>query len=140
MYCMLRRHIILLIVIRPSDGTLSLAAPLVLFESRHRVSPSPFLSSSHTKQLHYANSCTYSHPNLNFLEYTIQILIPHVMWSVQAVRELKIHHTQRHLSALSGIRSTQVQWVYIRTHTFNLKKREAQNFSTQERQAYVLFR
>ena len=42
--------------------------------SRHRVSPSPFLSSSsssHTTQKHYTNSYTYSHPNLNFLPYTI---------------------------------------------------------------------
>ena len=64
-------------------GTLSLAAPLVLFReeqaaSWHRVSPSPFLSlSHHTTQLHYTNNYTYSHPNLNFLQYTIQILIPH---------------------------------------------------------------
>ena len=48
---------------------------------------------------------TYSHPNLNFLPYTIQILI-HVMWSAQAVRDLKIDNTQRHLSALRGTRST----------------------------------
>ena len=60
---------------------------------RHRVSPSPFLSSSHTTQLHYTNSYTYSHPNLNFLQYTIQILVPRVMWSAQAVRDLKIDHT-----------------------------------------------
>ena len=33
---------------------------------------------------------------------TIQIHIPHVMWSAQAVHELKIDHTQRHLSALRG--------------------------------------
>ena len=31
--------------------------------------------------------------NLNFLQYTIQILIPHVMWSAQAVRDSKIDHT-----------------------------------------------
>ena len=62
--------------------------------SQHWVSPSPFLSSSsHTRQLHYTNSYTYSHPNLNFLQYTIQILVPHVMWSAQAVRDLKIDHT-----------------------------------------------
>ena len=75
--------------------------------SRHGVSPSPFLSSSsHTTQLHYTNSYTYSHPNLNFLQYTIQILIPHVMWSAQVVHDSKIDHTQRHLSALCGTRST----------------------------------
>ena len=44
------------------------------------VSPSPFLpSSSHTTQ-----TTTYSDPNLNFLQYTIQILVPH-MWSAQVV-------------------------------------------------------
>ena len=70
--------------------------------SRHRVSPSLFLSSSsHTTQLHYTNSYTYSHPNLNFLQ-----LVPHVMWSAQAVCELKIDHIQCHLSALCRTRST----------------------------------
>ena len=59
--------------------------------SRHRVSPSPFLSSTpDTTQLHYTNSYTYSYSNLNFL----QILIPHVMWSAQAVRNSKIDQTQ----------------------------------------------
>ena len=38
-------------------------------------------------------SYTYRHPNLNFLPYTIQILIPHVMWSAQVVRDSKIDHT-----------------------------------------------
>ena len=38
-------------------------------------------------------SYTYSHPNLNFLQYTIQILVPHVMWSAQAVSDSKIDHT-----------------------------------------------
>ena len=96
---MLRRHIVLLIAIRPSDGDVKPGGPLGGFReeqamSRHRVSPSPFLSSSsHTTQLHYTNSYTYSHLNLNFLQYTIQILIPHVMWSAQVVRELKIDHS-----------------------------------------------
>ena len=73
--------------------------------SRHRVSPSLFLSSSHTTQLHYTNSYTYSHPNLNFLQYTIQILVPQVMWSAQVVRDSKIDHTQRHLYASRGTQS-----------------------------------
>ena len=51
------------------------------------------------KQLHI------QHPNLNFLQYTIQILVPNVMWSAQAVRDLKIYHTQRHLSPLRGTRN-----------------------------------
>ena len=54
----------------------------------------------------------YSHPNLNFLQYTVQILIPHVMWSAQAVRDSKMDHTQRHLSALSEpkARNSAVGW------------------------------
>ena len=83
----------MLIAFRPSDGDVKPGGPLGAFReeqamSQHRVSSSPFLS-SHTIQLHY----TYSHPNLNFLPYTIQILIPHVMWSAQAVRDSKIDHT-----------------------------------------------
>ena len=112
----------------PSDGDVKPGGPLGTFReeqvmSRHRVSPSPFLlSSSHTTQLQYTNSYTYSHTNLNFLQYTIQILVPHVMWSPQAVHELKIDHTKRHLSALRGNRKhVIVQWVGIRTHTTYLK-------------------
>ena len=84
---MLRRHIVLLIAIRPSDGDVKTGSPLVAFREdkvmrRHRVSPSPFFpSSSRTTQLHYTNTYTYSHHNLNFLQYTIQILVPHLMWS-----------------------------------------------------------
>ena len=81
-YSMLRRHIILLIAIHLLDGDVKPGSPLGSFReeqamSRHQVSPSPFLSSSlfHTPQLHYTNS----HPNFNFLQYTIQILVPHVM-------------------------------------------------------------
>ena len=84
---MLRRHIVLLIAILPSDEDVKPAGPIVAFREeqamiRHRVSPSPFLSSSYlTTQLHYTNSYTYTQPNFNFLQYTLQILIPHVMWS-----------------------------------------------------------
>ena len=90
----------MLIAIRPSDGDVKPGGRLGAFReeqamSRHRVSPSPFLSSSsHRTQLLYTNIYTYSHPNLNFLQYTVQILIPHVMWSAQAVHDLKIDHTQ----------------------------------------------
>ena len=68
--CMLRRHIVLLIAIRPLDGDVKPGSPLGAFRqeqamSWHWVSPSPFLSSSsHRTQLLY----TYSHPNLNFLQ------------------------------------------------------------------------
>ena len=96
---MLRRHIVLMIAIRPSDGDVMPGGPFDAFReeqptSRHRVSPSPFLSStSRTTQLHYTNSYTYSHLNLNFLQYTIQILVPHVMRSAQVVRDSKIDNT-----------------------------------------------
>ena len=70
---MLRRHIVLLIAIRPSDGDVKPGGPLGAFQeehamSRQRASPSPFLSSSssHTTQSHYTNTNTYSHPNLTF--------------------------------------------------------------------------
>ena len=48
---MLKRHIVLLIEIRPSDGDVKPGGPLGAFReeqaiSQHRVSPSPFLSSS----------------------------------------------------------------------------------------------
>ena len=54
--CMLRRHIVLLIVIRPSDGDVKPGGPLGALReeqvmSQHWISPSPFLSSSsHTTQ------------------------------------------------------------------------------------------
>ena len=88
-----------MIAIRLSDGDVKRGGPLGAFReeqamSRHRVSPSPFLSSppSHTTQLHYTNNYI-NHPNLNFLQYTIQILVTQAMWSAQAVRDLKIDHT-----------------------------------------------
>ena len=84
---MLRRHIVWPTVdsnssvgwdVKPG-GPLS-AFPEEQAMSRYWVSPSPFLSSSsQTTQLHYTNSYIYSHPNLNFLQYSIQILVPHVM-------------------------------------------------------------
>ena len=89
---MLGRHIALLITIHPLD--VKPGGPLGAFQeeqamSWHRVSTSPFLSSSSS----HTNTYTYSHPNLNYLQYTIQIYIPHVMWSAQAVRDSKIDHT-----------------------------------------------
>ena len=123
---MLRRHIVLLIAIRPSDGDVKPGGPLGAFReeqamSRHRVSPSPVLSSSHTTHNYTTQTVAQSHPNLNFLQYTIKMLVLHVMWSAQAVRELKIDHTQRHLSALRGTRTrnSAVGWLWAcaRTHT-----------------------
>ena len=116
---MLRRYIVLLIAICPSDGDVKPGSPLGALQeeqamSRHRVSPSPFLSSSssHTTELHYTNSYTYNHSNLNFLKYTLQILIPHVMWS-----ENKLHSTPSIRLALNPKRVI-VQWFGIgNTHT-----------------------
>ena len=107
---MLRRHIVLLIAIRPLDGDVKSGGPLGASReeqamSQHRVSPSPFLSSSsssHTRQVHYTNSYMYSHPNLNFLQCTIQIPVPHVTWFAQAVHDSKIDHTLCHLFTLRG--------------------------------------
>ena len=81
-------HIVLLIAIRPSDGDVKPGGPLGDFReeraiSRHRVSLSPSLSSSRTTQLHCTNSYTYNHP----IQYIIEILVPHVMWSAQEVRD-----------------------------------------------------
>ena len=124
---MLRRHIVLLIAIRPSDGDVKPGGPLGAFREeqtmcRHRVSSSPFLSSSsHTTQLHYTNSYTYSHPNLNFLQYTIQILVPYVMWSAQAVRDSK--NRPQSSSSIRLARNPKriiVKWVGIETTTIVL--------------------
>ena len=88
---MLRRHVVLLIEIRPSDGDVKPGGPLGAFREeqamiRHRISPSPFLSSF--------SLSNYHHHHLT--------LVPHVMWSAQAVSELKIDNPQRHLSTLCG--------------------------------------
>ena len=76
---MLRRHIVLLIAIHPSDGDVKPDSPLGAFQEeqamcQHRVSPSPFH--------HYLT------------------LVLRVMWSAQAVHESKIDHTLCHLSTL----------------------------------------
>ena len=127
---MLRRHIVLLIVICLSDGDVKPGGPLDAFReehamSRHRVSPSPFLSSpSHKTRLHNTNSYTYSHPNLNFLQYTIQILVPHVTWSAQTVRELKNIPRTPSIRHARNPKRVIVQWVGIRTNTHNGSDRQ----------------
>ena len=88
---MLRRHIVLLIAIRSSDGDVKPGGPLVLFEKNRLWAGTgfhlllPFIIIPHNtitlhKQLHLL---TYSHPNLNFLPYTIQILIKISLTRVQ---------------------------------------------------------
>ena len=87
---MLRRHIVLLIAIHLFVGDVKPGGLLGAFReeqamSRHRVSPSPFLSSSssHTPRHNYTSQ-TLTHKVTLTSSSTlgpIQILIPHVMWS-----------------------------------------------------------
>ena len=120
---MLRRHIVLLIAIRPSDVDIKPGGPLGAFRedqamSRHRVSPSPFLSSSsHTTQIHYTNSYTYSHHNLNILQHctdtlpTRNVVCPSSVWF-----ENRPHLTPSIRLARNPKRVI-VLWVGINTHT-----------------------
>ena len=119
---MLRRHIVLLIAICPSDGDVKPGGPLGAFweeqaMSRHRISPSPFLSSSssHTTQLHYTNSYTYSHPNLNILQHrtdtlpTRNVVCPSGAWFKNRP------HLTSSLRFARNLKHVIVQWVGIRT-------------------------
>ena len=104
---MLRRHIVLLISIRPSDGDVKPGGPVGVFSRRAGYEPALGFTFSLPFIIIFIphNNYTYSNPNLNFLQYTIQILLPRVMWSAQAVRDSKINNTKRHFSALRGTRS-----------------------------------
>ena len=118
---MLRRHILLLIAIRPSDGDVKPGGPLGAFREeqamrQHRISPSTFVSSSsHTAQLHYTNSYTYSHPKLDFLQHctdtlpTRNVVCPSGAWF-----ENRPHLTQSIRLARNPKRVI-VQWVGTRT-------------------------
>ena len=130
---MLRRHIVLLIAICPSDGDVKPGGPLGAFRekqamSRHRVSPSPFFSSSsscHTTRLHYTNSYTYSHPNLNFLQYTNTDTRPtrNVVCPSGAWIENRQHSTPS-IRLERNPKHEIMQWVGIgntHTHTHTLK-------------------
>ena len=118
-----RRHIALLIAIRPSDEDVKPGGPLGAFReeqamSRHRVSPSPFLSSSHnnttqtvtltvtltsTFSLHYTNT----HPTCN-------VVCPSSAWF-----ENRPHSTPCiHLAW--NPKHVIVQCVGIRTHTHTI--------------------
>ena len=121
---MLRRHIILLIAICPSDGDIKPGGPLGAFQeeqamSRHRVSPSLFLSSSSslTTQSHYTNSYPYSHSNLNFLQhYTDTLPIHNVVCPSGAWFENRPHSTPS-IRLVWNPKRVIVQWVCIGTHT-----------------------
>ena len=110
--------------IRPSDGNVKAWRPLDAFREeqamrRHRVSPSPFLSSSSlTTQLHY----TYSHPNLKFVQHcadtlpTRNVVCPSGAWF-----ENRPHLTPSIRLARYPKRVI-VQWVGIRTDRQNAVK------------------
>ena len=88
---MLRRHIVLLIAIRLSDGDVKLGDPLMLFEKSRLWAGNGFhlLPSFHhhpTQHNYTTHTVTLTSTSYN----TIQILVPHVMWSAQAVRDTKI--------------------------------------------------
>ena len=122
---MFRRHIILLIAIRPSDGDVKPGGPLGAFReeqtmSLHRVSPSPFLSSSsHTTQLHYTNSYTYSHPNLKLspVHYTDTHPTRNVVCPSGAWFENRLH-LKPSIHLVWNPKHVIVQWVDIGTHTY----------------------
>ena len=121
---MSRRHIVLLIEIRPSDGDVKPGSPLGAFReeqamSRHWVSPSPFLSSSsHTTQFHY----TYSHPNLNFLQHctdtlpTRNVVCPSGAWFKNRP------HLMPSIRLVWNPKRVIVQWVGIRTDKLVLRR------------------
>ena len=95
----------------------------------------PFIVIPHsTTQLHYTNTYTVSHPNLNFLQYAIQILIPHVTWSAQVVHESKIDHTKRFYlpCAVPKVCNSEVGWhwkTHTHTHTRQLNPLFKKNYN-----------
>ena len=116
---MLRRHIVLLIMIRPSNGDVKPGSLLGGFReeqamSRHRVSSSPFLSSlSHTTQLHYT---TVTHTvNLKFLQHctdtlpTRNVVCPSSAWLKNRP------HLTPYICLAWNLKHVILQWVGIRT-------------------------
>ena len=122
---MLRRHIVLLIAIRPLHGDVKPGGPLGAFReeqatSRHRVSPSPFLSSSsssHTTQLQCTNTHTVTLTSTSYK--TVLILSPtlNVVCPSGALFENGPHSTPS-IRLERNPKRVIVQWVGIETHTF----------------------
>ena len=121
----LRRHIVLLITIRPSHGDVKPGSPLGAFReelgmNQHRVSPYPFLSSSSPTQYNYTThtvtltSTSYSTLFRYCIHSTRNVVCPSGAWF-----ENRSHST-------SSIRLAQnpkhviMQWVGIATHTHTL--------------------
>ena len=82
--------------------------------SRHRVSLSPFLSSSYTTQLHYTNSYTYSQPQLPTVHYTDTRPTRNVVCPSGAWIENRPHSTSS-IRLARNPKHVIVQWVGIGT-------------------------
>ena len=90
---MLRRRIVLLIAIPPSDEDVNSGGPLGAFSRRAGYEPAPGFTFSLPFIISHNTTTQHKQLHPNFLQDTIQILVPHVMWSAQAVRDSKIDHT-----------------------------------------------
>ena len=128
---MLGWNIVLLTMIHPLD--VKPGSPLGAFReeqamSQHRVSTSLSLSSSsHTTQLHYTNSYMYSHPNLNFLQYTTRnVVCPSGENRPYSTPSIRLTRNPKHVI---------VQWVGIGTHTHTSRFVRLQSYMM--RGAYV---
>ena len=113
---MLRRHIVLLIAIRPSDGDVKPGGPLCAFReeqamSRHRVSPSPFII-PHNTVTHTVTLSSTSYSILYRYRPIRNVVCPSGAWF-----ENRPHSTPSiHLAW--NPKHVIVQWVGIGTHTF----------------------
>ena len=116
------RHIVLSIAIRPSVGDVKPGGPLDAFReeqamSRHRVSPSPFVSSSSntTQTLTHTVTLT-SLPPIHYTDTrpTRNVACPSGAWI-----ENRPHSTPSIRLARNPKRVV-VQWVGVRTHTLYL--------------------
>ena len=132
---MLRRHIIMLIAICPSDGDVKPGGPLSAFReeqatSRHRVSPSLFLSSSsHTPQHNYTTQTTTHTVTLSSIPtvpYTdtrprCNVVYPSGAWFENRPCSMPS------ICPVQNLKCIIVQWVGIGTHTHIILKREIVN-------------
>ena len=117
---MLRRHIVLLIAIRLSDRDVKPGDPLGAFREQqamswHRVSRSPFLSSSssHTTQLHIQSSL----PQLPIVHNTDTHPTHNVVCPSGALFENR-PHSMPSIHLAWNPKHVIVQWVGIGTHTY----------------------
>ena len=137
---MLRRHIIMLIAICPSDGDVKPGGPLSAFReeqatSRHRVSPSLFLSSSsHTPQHNYTTQTTTHTVTLSSIPtvpYTDTRPRCNVVYPSGAWFENRPCSTPS-ICPVQDLKCVIVQWVGIGTHTHNPKTWNYKQQGTEE--------